>query len=113
MKFYCEECEEIYDEKDLNERYYLNLGEDCYECPGCENRQLTIISENTELAISWDEEIKSITLIEYNTTNCEIIKVNRVSLKNIAKVIQHYMNYFELESAEVGGLSIQKMVDKN
>ena len=29
MNFYCEECEGMYDEKDLNKRHYLNLGEDC------------------------------------------------------------------------------------
>ena len=81
MNFYCEECEGMYDEKDLNKRHYLNLGEDCYECPECENMELTAIVQNTELGVCWDERAESITSIEYDSVSCEIIKSDKVSLK--------------------------------
>ena len=113
MNFYCEECEVMYDEKDLNKRYNLNLGEDCYECPKCKSMELTAIAQNTKLDISWDESAESITLIQYDSVSYEIVKSYKVSLKSIAKVIQHYINYFELESVEIEGLKIQKVVDEN
>ena len=113
MNFYCEECEVMYDEKDLNKRYYLNLGEDCYECPECENMELTAIARNTKLDVCWDERAESITSIQYDSASYEIVKSDNVSLKSIAKVIQHYINHFELESVEIEGLKIQKVVDGN
>ncbi len=113
MNFYCEECERMYDEKDLNKRHYLNLGEDCYECPECENTNLVAIAQNTKLDVCWDEKTESITSIEYDIASYEIIKSNNLSLKDVAKVIQHYINYFELESVEIEGLKIQKVVDGN
>ena len=69
MNFYCEECEVIYDEKDLNKRYYLNSGEKCYECPECQNMKLTAIAQNTELDVSWDEKAESITSIQYDSVS--------------------------------------------
>lgn len=113
MKFYCEECDEMYEEKDLNKIHYINLNEDCYECPECGSMELTVVAQNTKLGICWNEELESITSIEYDSESCEIIKEDKVLMKSIAKVVQHYMNYFELESVEIEGLNIQKVVDKN
>lgn len=75
--------------------------------------ELTAIVQNAELGVCWDERAESITSIEYDSVSCEIIKSDKVSLKSIAKVIQHYINYFELESVEIEGLKIQKVVDGN
>lgn len=112
MKFYCECCDLVYEQKELQKTRFQNLTY-TYQCPECENIELKAIIQNTQLGVSWDESSESIKSIEYDTESYEIIKSHDVSLKTIATVIKHHIDYFGLDSLEIEGLKIEKIVKEN
>lgn len=64
--------------------------------------------EDTRICLAWNSEKEEIMYVEYDKQNNEIVRRQICELEEVGKILEIFMNHYNLDALELGELLITK-----
>ena len=72
------------------------------------NEDLKESNTNTRICLAWDKAEEDVLYVEYDRYNNEIVRRQRCGVEELGKVLEIFMNHYNLDVLELDGLLITK-----